>query len=116
MDCEERYDYSISQVAVEREIWILVNSHQEFLKLFVEDGEFEYLPVWPNASLALSYAAQDGELKPKCIALPEFQKKWIPGLCRDGLDIGVFPGKDQTVWLLEPEEFQRDLTEQLSNF
>lgn len=116
LDCEERYDYSLSQIAVEKEVWILVNDSQEFLKLFVEDGDFEYLPVWPNALLAKHYSSQATDLKPKSISLPEFQKKWIPGLTRDNLDIGVFPGTDQTVWLLEPEEFQRDLKDLLSSF
>lgn len=32
MDGEERYDYFLSQVAEEREIWILVNGQSQFLK------------------------------------------------------------------------------------
>ncbi|WP_148863843.1 DUF2750 domain-containing protein [Marinobacter fonticola] len=113
---EERYDYFLSQVVEEREIWILINAESRFLKIASEDGEFEHLPVWPSADLAAEYAKNTGDLTPKSIALPDFFKKWVPGLTKDGLDIGVFPGLDQTIWITEPEELKRDLQEELSNF
>ena len=46
-DGEARYDYFLSQVGEEREIWILVNAENRFLKIVSEDGDVEYLPVWP---------------------------------------------------------------------
>ena len=51
MDGEERYDYFLSQVAEDREIWILVNNDSRFLKIASDDGDVEYLPVWPIARL-----------------------------------------------------------------
>lgn len=56
MDGEERYDYFLSQVAEDREIWILVNNDSRFLKIASDDGDVEYLPVWPTAAFASEYA------------------------------------------------------------
>lgn len=111
MDGEERYDYFLSEVAEERELWILVNSENRFLKIESEEGDVAYLPVWPSSGFAVEYAKGSDELSPKSIPLPTFFKKWVPGLTKDGLEIGVFPGKDDTLWITEPEELKRDLQE-----
>lgn len=116
LDGEERYDYFLSQVVEEREIWILVNSENRFLKIASEDADLEHVPVWPSADFAAEYAKGSDDLSPKSIALPDFFKKWVPGLTKDGLEVGVFPGLDQTVWITEPEELKRDLQEELSSF
>jgi hypothetical protein len=116
MDGEERYDYFLSQVAEEREIWILVNSESRFLKIGSEDGDVEYLPVWPASVFASEYANGGDELTPRSISLPDFFRKWVPGLTKDGLDVGVFPGLDRTVWITEPEELKRDLQDVMSAF
>lgn len=115
-DGEERYDYFLSRVGEEREIWILVNNDNRFLKIAAEDGDVEYLPVWPDAAFAEAYAQGTDDLSPRSISLPDFFKKWIPGLTRDGLDIGVLPGLDKTLWITEPEELKRDLQDELSSF
>ena len=109
MDGEERYDYFLSQVAEEREIWILVNGESQFLKIASDDGDVEYLPVWPASGFAAEYANGGEELTPRSISLPDFFRKWVPGLTRDGLDVGVFPGLDKTVWITEPAELKQDL-------
>lgn len=114
-DGEERYDYFLSQVGEEREIWILVNTDNRFLKIAADDGDVEYVPVWPSADFAAEYAKGSDDLSPKSIALPDFFKKWIPGLAKDGLDIGVFPGLDKTLWITEPDELKQDLQDELSN-
>ncbi|MGM0766761.1 MAG: DUF2750 domain-containing protein [Pseudomonadota bacterium] len=116
LDGEERYDYFLSQVGEEREIWILVNADNRFLKIASDDGEIEYLPVWPGAAFAAEYAKGADELSPKSISLPDFFKKWVPGLANDGLDVGVFPGLDKTLWITEPDELKRDLQDELSSF
>ena len=40
----------------------------------------------------------------------------MPGLTKDGLDVGVLPGVDETLWITEPEELKRDLLDELSSF
>lgn len=115
LSCEERYDYFLTEVGEGREIWVLVNAEQHFLKIYAEEYQLEYVPVWPNAGLASEYG--DGAaLRPLGISLPEFFKKWVPGLKRDGLEVGVIPGKDGTLWITEVEELVKDLQDELSAF
>jgi len=116
MNCEERYDYFLSKVGEEKEVWILVNEEKQFLKIYAEDERFEYLPVWPSPEFAIDYAKESKDLSPKSISLPELFKKWIPGLKKDGLEIGVFPGLDADVWVTAPSELQNDLQDELSAF
>ncbi|WP_417566511.1 DUF2750 domain-containing protein [Marinobacter sp.] len=116
MDGEERYDYFLSQVGEEREVWILVNTENRFLKISSDDGDVEYLPVWPSSEFAADYAKGTDDLTPRSISLPDFFRKWVPGLTNDGLDVGVFPGLDKTIWITEPEELKRDLQDAMSEF
>lgn len=117
MDCESRYEIFLSLVADEREIWVLINSSNEFLKIHAEDDDVEYLPVWPHADFAASYVQSSGEnLTAKNITVPEFFARWVPGLDRDGLKVGVFPIKDVDVWILDPQELKSDLQDEFSNF
>ena len=65
---------------------------------------------------AQTYLQASGEaLKTMSISLPEFLNKWITGLTKDDLVVGVFPGKDKSVWLTEPAELKADIQEELSN-
>lgn len=116
LDGEERYDYFLSLVGEEREIWILVNADNRFLKIESENGDIAHLPVWPGSAFAAEYASDSADLSPKSISLPDFFKKWVPGLTRDGLQVGVFPGRDNTLWITEPEELKRDLQDEISSF
>jgi hypothetical protein len=116
LDGEERYDFFLSQVAQERELWILVNADNRFLKISSDDDGVEYLPVWPASDFAADYAAGTDELTPLGISLPDFFRKWVPGLTRDGLEVGVFPGLDKILWITEPEELKRDLQDAMSDF
>lgn len=114
--CEERYDYFLDAVLAEKEIWILINTHQEFLKIVSEEDGVAYLPVWPTSDLASAYAGHSSELTPKCLTLAIFRKRWLPGLSRDQIDIGVIPSVEGSVWVCSPAEFKADLDESLSAF
>ncbi len=114
MDGEERYDYFLDAVSEEREIWILVNADNRFLKIVSEEDGVGYLPVWPSEALASNYAEDTPELTPKALSVPDFFKKWVPGLTKDGLEVGVFPGNDDELWITPAEELKRDLQEVLA--
>ena len=116
LGCEERYDYFLSKVGEDKEIWILVNAEKQFLKIYAEDESYEYLPVWPESEFAIEYCKDAQELTPKSITLPEFFKKWVPGLQKDKVEIGVFPGLDNDLWVMEPSELKQDLQDELSTF
>jgi len=115
LSCEERYDYFLSKVGEEKEIWILVNADNQFLKIYADD-DFEYLPLWPQAELATNYCNNSKDLSAKSISLPEFLEKWVPGLKKDRLEIGIFPGSDGELWITGAEDLKKDLQEELSNF
>lgn len=112
---EERFDYFLSRVQEERELWILVNAENRFLKIESEDDAQAYLPVWPEAAFAQDYAAGTAGLSAKSLSLPEFFRKWVPGLTGDGVDVGVFPGLDGTLWITAPEELKQDLQDDMFN-
>ncbi|WP_444930103.1 DUF2750 domain-containing protein [Microbulbifer sp. SSSA002] len=117
LDCEDRYEHFLSVTGEEREVWILVDSQNCFLKIHTdEDGGFEYLPVWPSAELACAYAENEAGLTPKSIPLPQFLNKWLPGLKNDNIEIGIFPAPDKSVWITNSEELGSDLREELNNF
>ncbi len=117
MDCEDRYEIFLGMVAEEREIWILLNDDNQFLKIFDEDNGIEFLPVWPHSDFALSYCnSSDQKLSPKCISVPTFFAKWVSGLENDGLKVGVFPNAGPDVWIMEPSEVKSDLQDEFSNF
>ncbi|QFT55879.1 DUF2750 domain-containing protein [Microbulbifer sp. THAF38] len=117
LSCEDRYEYFLSMTGEEREIWILVDSQNCFLKIHTdEDGGFEYLPVWPSSEFANTYAESEAGLTPKSIPLPQFLKKWLPGLSKDNIEIGVFPAPDKSVWITGTEALESDLRDELDNF
>jgi hypothetical protein len=116
LDGEERYDFFLSHVAEEREVWILVNGDNRFLKITSDEDRVEYLPVWPASEFAVDYAKGTNDLVPMSLSLPDFFRKWVPGLTKDGLEVGVFPGLDKTLWITEPEELKRDLQDAMSDF
>lgn len=110
LGCEDRYEYFLDGVIDSGEIWILVNDKQEFLKLFSEDHELEYLPIWPHEDFAREYGQDSDEvLTPKKITVADFFSRWVPGLQGDFLQVSVFPNFDETVWIMEPEDLQADL-------
>ncbi|AJQ92083.1 DUF2750 domain-containing protein [Gynuella sunshinyii] len=114
LDCEERYDYFLTKVAEEREVWILVNQEELFLKNYTEDNS-EYVLVWPDESLARAYSKDLDGFSPRSIPLPQFFNKWIPGLTQDDIDIGVFPGLDDDLWVASPAELETELKAELAN-
>ena len=113
---EERYDFFLDVVVQEREVWILINSDQEFLKIASDDSGEEVLPVWPHKELALDYCQALGDtLVAKSVSLPDFFMKWVPGLEGDNLSVGVFPGPEEDVWVMTPAELKSDLQDALSS-
>lgn len=115
-DGEERYDYFLSRVGETRELWILVNADNHFLKISSDADNLEYLPVWPDEAFAAHYADDAADLSPRSISLPDFFRKWVPGLTRDGIEVGVFPGADKTLWITGPGELKGDLQDAMSDF
>jgi len=114
LKCDARYDYFLKKVADWGELWILVNDDEQFLKLFSEDDDIEYVPIWPHSDFATEYAkSSEDALYAKKITLDVFYERWIPGLQGDELQISVFPNSDETVWIIEAEDLLEDLEQAL---
>jgi hypothetical protein len=119
LNAEERYELFLSSVSDSREIWILVNGNKEFLKIYSQEDEREYVPLWPDHDAAQVYASEkattDAEaLQPKVLSLPEFYQRWVPGLTGDEIDVGVYPGNDGYVWQCSAQELKQDLDDVMS--
>ena len=113
---EDRYDYFLTLVAEERELWILVNEQEEFLKLHSDELNLEALPVWPSAAFANEYAQGASEvLTAKSIALPQFFMKWVAGLQGDGLQVNVFPNQTDDAWVITPKELKAELQDVINS-
>lgn len=117
LDCESRYEMFLAMVAKERDIWVLINEKKEFLKIYSEDHNIEYLPIWPHSDFTQYHSKSSSEkLSPKCVSVPEFFAKWVSGLEGDDVKVGVFPSSGTDVWIMEPAEFKSDLQDEFSNF
>ncbi len=115
LSCEERYEIFLGMVAEERDVWILVNEDKQFLKIYSEEDDSEFIPVWPHSDFTNVYSKGAAEkLTPRCISVAEFFARWVPGLENDGLRIGVFPNSGSDVWVMEPSELKSDLQEEFS--
>ncbi|WP_370980619.1 DUF2750 domain-containing protein [Agaribacterium sp. ZY112] len=113
---EERYEAFLALVLEDRDIWILVNSDGDVLRIYSDELGVEFLPVWPHSEFAEDYAANsEGALVAKSIALPEFFSRWVPGLKGDDVSVGVFPGPGSDIWMMEAEELKADLQDELSS-
>lgn len=115
LGCEERYEIFLDMVADEREIWILVNDDKEFLKIYSEENNIEFLPIWPHSDFTRIYCeGAQIKLQAKCLSVPEFFAKWVPGLEADDIQVGVFPNSGSDVWIMEATELKSELQDVFS--
>ena len=109
-DCEYRYDLLLSQVVDKRELWILIDDNDCFLNIHAKEEGLHYLPVWPSEDNAQEYSSQsDQKLTPSVLSLPEFLTKWVAGLSKDKLMVGVFPIYQEDVWIDEAESIKSEI-------
>ncbi len=109
MTAEERYDYFISTLLEQKQVWGL-SSDSGWL-ILPDEGE-EHLPVWPHAELAQAWAMGDfADCQPKAITLDEWLDKWLPGMIEDGLLIAACPGTDNDSIIVAADELSDELRE-----
>ena len=51
----------------------------------------------------------DQKLTPSVLSLPEFLTKWVAGLSKDKLMVGVFPIYQEDVWIDEAESIKSEI-------
>ena len=117
LGCAERYELCLAMIAEERDIWIAVDANNEFLIIESDEEDLETLPIWPSAQFAEKYCSPlDDKLVAKSISVPEFFRKWVPGLIADCLELSVFPTSADDVSIVDAEHFKSDLQEEMSSF
>ncbi len=89
LTADERYNAFIEAIAKGGSVWSL--SSEEGWAI-ISDDETEYLPAWPSAELAATWAT-DGyaDCSPKAISHTDWLEKWLPGMIEDNLQIAVCP-------------------------
>ena len=104
---EKRFNYLISEVKKQQEIWILTDEHGCVMLNTEED---DCIPVWPNKEFAQSWATGDWQdCKAEGITLKRWFSHWIPGLIDDELSIVSFPNHNEEGLILFPDEFEQAL-------
>jgi hypothetical protein len=112
LDSQERYDYLIETAVEQQQIWILSDS-QGFVLLNSDEGDC--LPVWPHKETAQKWVNGDWkDCTPEAIALDVWQSRWTQGLTEDKLVLAAFPNSEEEALVLDPSEFNEDLTEAMS--
>lgn len=112
MDADDRYEYLVTQVANQGQIWSLRSDRGWVM---VSTDEEECLPVWPSAEFAKPWINQDwSDCEPVAIDLDAWIKRWLPGMQKDGIALAVFPGTDENGMVVEPDELRDSLSHALA--
>jgi len=89
LDAEQRFNYLITEVVANGEVWILTDS-QGSVMLNTDDEDC--VPVWPGCDFAADWATGEwAECEPMAIPLKQWQHRWTAGLEEDGFAVVVFP-------------------------
>jgi len=113
-DAEQRFEYLISEVIANGEIWVLTD---DLGSVMLNTDDEDCVPVWPGREFAEQWATDEwSECEPLAISLKQWNFRWTPGLEEDGFAIVVFPlagEADQDGLVVSPEELDRTLTKAL---
>jgi Protein of unknown function (DUF2750) len=110
----ERYAYFVRKVADFEEVWGLFAGG--WATATDADGR-KVLPFWPEEPFAKSCA--DGPWSgymPRAIALHDFMDKWLPGMQKDEIMIGVFPTPAEKGVVVSPHVLADDLIEEMRQY
>ncbi|MDT0595050.1 DUF2750 domain-containing protein [Glaciecola petra] len=108
---EQRYQYLLKQVKLNKEVWILNDEHG---CVMLNSEDEDCVPVWPSQAFAEEWATGDWEIcQSKAIDLTTWRKRWTQGLIEDDLAIAVFPlvddSEDVSSMVISADEFDFDL-------
>jgi hypothetical protein len=112
LDSQERYEYLVETAVEQQEVWILADD-KGFVLLNSDEGDC--LPIWPHQECAQQWAHGDwNDCKPQAIDLNAWQTRWTPGLTEDRVVLGAFPNRQEEALVLDPTEFDEDLSNAMS--
>ncbi len=111
---DERFYYFIRKICDFEEIWGLFN---DGWAMSVMDNENTVMSFWPERKFA-SLCATESWLgyEPKLIPLEEFIQKWLKGMEKDNIHIGVFQTPEDKAVVISAPELKQLLQEELENY
>ncbi|TRY32582.1 DUF2750 domain-containing protein [Aliiglaciecola sp. M165] len=109
---EERFDYALTAMVENRELWGLFGENGWLLLQAEEDA---CVPIWPHESFAKAWEKDDfPDCTPKKIDLDAWLNQWLPGMQKNGTLVLVFPiGDDEEGIMLEASEVLACFAEQM---
>jgi len=112
LNADYRYDHFISKVAQHQTLWILKDA-QGIKLLQAEDATC--LPVWPHPDYAKTWAVDEwADSEPQSITLQIWLERWVDGLAQDGLEVAVFPLREEMGIIEAPAELAESLRDKLA--
>jgi hypothetical protein len=104
MDEKSRYEFFISEITTNKEVWLL-KAHDGLYAMFEDNNNQTYLPVWPGKSYAEQFASDDWDnYTTESMGLTEFLN-WMKELKEHDILIGAFPNENGQSMAIDPMEF-----------
>lgn len=107
-DADKRFQYLITEVLANQQIWILVDEHG-CVMLNTEDEDC--VPIWPNKEFAQSWATGEwAKCKVEAISVAKWRSRWTSGLIGDELAVAAFPDQEGDGMVISPDELDFELS------
>ena len=111
MNPNDRYDYFIRKITDFEKVWGLYN---DGWAMSSGPNKNEMMVFWPEKEFAKLCANGTWEnYKPKNIKLNTFLDKWLPGMEKDGLSIGIFQTPDDKGVIMTPSQLLENIRSEL---
>ncbi|MBP7846029.1 MAG: DUF2750 domain-containing protein [Candidatus Pacebacteria bacterium] len=115
LEAFDRYKYFLKRVADNEEFYTLKNKKGDYNISTLENQRF--LPLWSSkefVKLCLINGWEDSVIVK--ISLDDFEDELIDYISDNDLLLNIFPVYEKTGFILDLEEFARDLGEELNNY
>lgn len=110
----ERFDYFIRKICDFEEVWGLFYDGWAMSEM---DNKNTVMSFWPEKEFA-SLCASGSWLgyEPKSIVLKEYIQKWLEGMEKDNVHVGVFQTPDDKAVVISAFKLKQILQEELENY
>jgi hypothetical protein len=111
----KRYKYAIKRIADHTNVYTLKNKTGNWAISTIEQNKL--FPIWPAAVYAENCIIDDwAGFEVEEISLNNFQKDLMNAIEKDGFLLNIFPVGQTTGFIVDVEEFTRDIKEELKNY
>lgn len=114
LSVEERYSFFVRKVADFEEVWGLYDDGWAMLS---DSSGRKIIPFWPEKDFAQLCATEQWETYgARAIPLKDFIDKWLPGMKKDDILVGIFYTPSGKGIPVEPERLRADIEEELEQY